>query len=305
MASVVEVEAIGRVVSDVRRGDWKPADELKGAMNVEPGSPGHGRSAAQFIGWLPGPVVNMTAVQQMIQVGQTAGGLGCVRSPWQSGWMAYLTKPGIVTATAFWADEPESLKRWKDFEGDWDDVESVITAASFAGGYDRGRRQQIDTFGPVLSWSLAVDRDGKAMEYRGTPFNDAVDQDTISAAVIEVCYAFNFLNCRNIEIADARVPRTVRRRFEREGVAPVSEIMVLPSGKYRRSDTDARPLGGGLPLTPVRGHIVKSGIDGRKHLFGRDGSDGRPAVEGAFWVPQHTRGSREVGEVEQSFTLVP
>lgn len=298
-------EAVGRVVADVRLGRWVPPYQLRGVTDLakrEKAVAAVGAARAMFP-VLAGPVVDASALREQIPEGTRASDLGCVRSPWDSGWIGMVGTSGIVDLTAFWSDPvehygPGTEARWRDFGHDWADVGTIITTAVFVGGRDIAQRRAIKTMGPLTSWSLAVSRDGRAMEYRASEFNRFVDADTVSSNVAGICYAFNFLNCRNIEIGAPRWSRPERHRIERTGVQ-VSEIMVLPSGKYRRSDVDGRLVGGGQPLTPVRGHIIKSGIDGRKCLFGN------PNLVGAFWVPQHVRGSREVGEVEQRFTLVP
>lgn len=103
---------------------------------------------------------------------------------------------------------------------------------------------------------------------------------------------FNFMNCRNVELVEPMRSRPVRRRLERQGLR-ISEIVVLPTGKMRRSD--GLPTPGSSPLTSVRGHFSEYGTNGKGLLFGK--------YAGRFWVPQHARGDAANGEVRQTFRL--
>lgn len=267
----------------------------------------------------------------------------CLFSPWPHASMFTVNPDGKgVVGTWFWSscredyDTPEMqaatarvpdspggavgpARSWDDvmwrhpeLVDQWDDIAQVVQGFTWMGGPindDKGRQTGWNVKGPLWTVSLAVDYDGKlratqALRYMPTwSISEELAAEMAGSDLALLVLTLDFLNLRNIEVAPSSgLPRPVAKRLAREGVQ-VSELTILPVGKYRRSDRDRTVLGEGMPFTPVRGHPIRSGIDGRKHLFGYDGQDGRPLVEGRFWVAAHAKGRRDVGEVIQEFTL--
>lgn len=287
-----------------------------------------------------GPTVDATPLWGGRRIEVDADACECLFSPWPQGSMFTVNPDGKgIVGTWFWStcqedyakpEMREAIERmpdahsgrigpartwndvmWQDsaVKEHWDDIAQVTQGLVWVGGpetqHDGSTRWAVR--GPMWTIALAVDFDGKL---RGTQvlshapgIEEGLVRELSGSDQALLVLLFDYLNLRNIEIAPAAdLPWRVTKRLARDGVT-ISELTILPVGKYRRHDRDRVPLGEGVPFTPVRGHPIRSGIDGRKHLFGFDGQGGRPLVEGRFWVPSHARGSREVGEVIQEFTL--
>jgi hypothetical protein len=106
--------------------------------------------------------------------------------------------------------------------------------------------------------------------------------------------ALNFMNCRNVELVEAQLPRAEARRVARLGER-VHTINVFPVGRSTRSVRNGVG-GGGIPASPVMGHFAHYGErHGRGKLFGKH--------EGKFWIPQHARGAKELGESKPRYRL--
>jgi hypothetical protein len=279
-----------------------------------------------------GPTIDITplwnAVEgKKIQVDEC----DCLFSPWPQASLFTVNPDGCgVVGTWFWSTVKEDYaeqsmkmltsrvpngpsglsvaREWDDvmWSGDedlraiWSEIGQVVQAMTWYSGPNMAG-EGFEVLGPVWSLALAVDFDGKCRSMNTLRFlpTDVMQDDLLESDLALLVRALDFLNLRNIEVADSvGFPKPVRKRLDRADVR-ISELTVLPVGKYRRHDRDQRTVGEGVPFTPVRGHIIRSGVEGRKHLFGN------PEVEGRFWVPAHARGARERGEVIQEFTLEP
>jgi len=258
----------------------------------------------------------------------------CCFAPWETGWLCtantYKVKEaprGSTAGTMFWSttrqdydlgnvetrlfpDRPEAAPATTWHDATWDSVNvspaeweeeigAIISSVTFYRGPNKGRPGYL-TVGPVWMIRLAIDYDGKLRDANWTRIvhEDVMEDALMHNDVLVLVSSLNFLNCRNISVEDAAIGRPARKRIARLGVN-VSHLTVTPIGKYRRSAPGRVPLGDGMPLTSVRGHIIRSGVEGRKHLFGN------PNIVGRFWVPQHARGSAEWGETIQEFELRP
>lgn len=325
-------ELIARMVSRVRRRNYfSPLDYPDKRMPER--TLAWIDQMAEFVAAVSeGPTIDATPLwggkQQTVAVDECE----CLFTPWTTGSMFTVNPDGKgIVGTWFWStvredyardgaaeyvgrfpDAPdgsmgvarswdEVLYRSPEIEAVWDEIAQVTQAFTWIGG-----PQNDGSWGVVGPWwqiGLAVDFDGKL---RATDTARFLPESVIPEGLaVEMCESdvalmllvLDFLNLRNIEVAEmSGLPKPVRKRLAREDVT-VSELTVLPTGKYRRHDRDPVPIGEGSPLTSVRGHIIRSGVEGRKHLFGREN------VTGRFWVPAHARGSKEHGEVIQEFIV--
>lgn len=292
-----------------------------------------------------GPTIDTTPLWGWKQQEINAAECECLFCPWERGSMFTVNQDGKgATGTWFWSvdrtsyDDPSyqaALARMPDYgtakarggigvartwdemmwrtpetEAIWDEIAQVIQGFTWYSG-PGGEGAPYSVKGPFWSMGLAIDYDGKVRDIHSIPFipNELLDpglrDEMIESDLALFIRTLDFLNLRNIEVAPmAGLPRPTSKRLAREGVT-ISELTVLPTGKYRRHDRDRTPLGEGVPLSSVRGHVIRSGVEGRRHIFGFDGTDGRPLAEGRYWVPGYAKGRKEIGEVVQEFSLEP
>ena len=163
---------------------------------------------------------------------------------------------------------------------DWSKVKWIIATALYI---DVDGASQV--YGPAMSWKLAVNEDGTVQDVLYVGNRGEADVHRWDGAFCVYMRAVTFLNCRNIELVTPQRPRAAARRMARFGL-DVKEIHVRPIGKTYQGQTTK--VGSGLmPLSTVRGHLAKYGIDGRKKLFGK--------LTGVYWIPAHVRGLAENG----------
>jgi hypothetical protein len=305
-------EQVARIVADCRSGRLARLTDVEAPHAEAAKLDAYGRKVCAEH---EGPVIDATAIHDSIPYGKKFNlyEFGCVRPPWPKGWLGYARERGDVYVMVWWEEDLARKNPWPEFIGGqgakrpWSDVAGVSTCIVYAGGLSQaedGGRAPFPTLGPIITWSWAYDAEGVALDVRGEPLLLTLPPPIEQGCQLTALYAFNFLNCRNVEIVEPRRERHQRRRLERLGVQ-VSEIVVTSIGQWARRTSSDPVEAGAVPLTSVRGHIIRSGVEGRKHLFGYDGQDGRPLVEGRFYVPQHVRGSADHGVREQEFTLEP
>lgn len=231
-----------------------------------------------------------------------------IAPPWEDFAVCYVNTFGNVFVIHCQVSAPEEgLQPWEPAEPvEWDRVPWLIEAFIWMGGRSHTTGEAVATIGPVHLWRIAVYDDGEPADIHwvrvletidGAHSHDAKLGDRPGfagedAALLVLLGALNFLGCRNIELVEPQRPRGVRRRLERTGVR-VQTLNVFPTGKSTRGGPAA---GGGVPLTSVRGHFATYGEKyGRGKLFGK--------LEGRFWIPQHARGERELGETANTYRL--
>lgn len=296
------------------------------------------RQYVETVAAQPGPVIDATPIYQSLHDNPHTINLyqdhPCIAPPWEDGTVAYVNEHGNVNAVAFHVIEnPRTLGKFemdsgktvdftsfaRDVESgrdrtqpagwetenpvDWDRVYWIIDAFLWIGGYSNTARKAIPTNGPIFHWKFAVYEDGSPadlhwIQFIGQP-GDPFDYDGTMNAHLAILGAFNFLNCRNVEIVEPKRPNPLRKRIARTGVQ-VSELTVMPTGKSTRSAATGPSTG--IPLSSVRGHFSHYGACCPHHepkglLFGK--------YTGRCWVPQHARGDAAVGEVDQVFNLKP
>jgi len=229
----------------------------------------------------------------------------CITPPWSEALVAYRNEHGNVVAMHISTEPHDSDKQqWEQYNPDdpveWGRVKWISHVFLYVGGEgtapgDDGPKA-FPTSGPMHLWRFAIYDDGSPADLNWVQLGVDYPMQNWDMAQITLLGALNFLNCRNIELVEPRRPRAEARRIQRTGVR-VSEINVFSMGKQYGAN-DSGPRSGGTPLTSVRGHFVNYGPEyGKGKLFGK--------YSGRFWVPQHARGSKEHGEVEQKYKLIP
>jgi hypothetical protein len=174
---------------------------------------------------------------------------------------------------------------------DWDACRWIMATSLWADKPGRGK-----VLGPLMSWRFAIRDDGSLEDIRWmNPHDDLYEQSAWDNAIVAFQKAVTWLACRNVELVTPHRSRAEQRRVARTGI-DVKEIHVRPIGKtyqYHRG----KAVGDGVPLSRVRGHIAKYGVEGRGKLFGK--------LTGTFWIPAHVRGVAELGEHDPMVVLEP
>lgn len=157
--------------------------------------------------------------------------------------------------------------------------------------------QKVPTTGPFHMFNFAIDEQGAPLDIHWYDFTNGVyGPEHWDMALMVLLTSLNYLNCKNVEIAEPSRPRAERRRMERTGSPSIYTINVFPPGQSSTKSAKGAPVGG-MPLSPVRGHFAHYGPQfGKGLLFGK--------YSGRYWIGQHVRGSAELGENEVDYKLV-
>jgi len=126
----------------------------------------------------------------------------------------------------------------------------------------------------------------------------AVDEEKISETLtVDLFMLANALfrmNCANVAIEAQTVPRKYSKKDKVPAIVwhdikikSVPKIVSISDGNYAHTE---------LRSHWVRGHYAD-------YTKG-NGLFGNPKLKSVFWIPEFKRGSEEVGEVKQSYTLV-
>jgi hypothetical protein len=232
----------------------------------------------------------------------------CIVPPWRYSTVCYENEHGnVVVMVGMASREDHWDEQWKvdDPEMDWDAVRWVMTTLVWCGG--KGKNGPTPTFGPTIAFQYAIDDDGTPLDIhwvdfmakreRRKPSTDRVPVEWDMALLVHLG-TLNFMSARNVDIIEPTRPRPQQKRLARHGVR-VHELRVFPTGRSSRSRGEGQPQT--LASHGVRGHFAHYGAccphhEPRGLLFGK--------LEGKFYVPQHVRGSKDVGEIKQEFVLV-
>lgn len=120
----------------------------------------------------------------------------------------------------------------------------------------------------------------------------AGSQTTIEWLVWPIWYAFQLLNCKNVEVEKLLTSRQERRRRERlssKAFVPDYRIVITVPGK--KSYTVAGPRKQGeayIDAHMVRGHFAE--YTEERKLFGK--------YSGRYWIPAHVRGKRDPDDAD-------
>ncbi len=184
---------------------------------------------------------------------------------------------------------------------EWDRVRWVYSVQVYVGGMGQHGKDgralsgpvSVPTLGPLMIWRVAVYDDGTAADMHWSHIVPEVPMHKFNNALGVLTETLNMCNCVNVSVAypDRPMPRPQRRRLDRMGVR-FSEIHIKPASKsYQGKGQALSDMS--TALHGVRGHYATYGKDGRGLLFGK--------YSGRFWIPPHIRGSKENGEVVQSY----
>jgi hypothetical protein len=299
----MSAEAIANVVADVTSpGGIKLADMDPGQVELLRSQFRRGFEMAYSdddrAPWLAAPVVDATSLYRTIQPSDRLidlyGDHQCIAPPWERAWIGFENRFGNVILTQMWSIEYDTAAAaWEtDNPVEWDRVHCLV----WIGGRSVNTGRTIPATGPMFIEQYAVYPDGEPADLHWVQIDPRWVEENSQSHLRVNLGVLNFMSCRNIELAVPQRPRPERRRLERTGVR-VSEIHVFPAG--RSTAGGGRPLDpGGTALHSVRGHFASYGPEyGRGKLFGK--------YEGRFFRPMHARGSKEHGQVEQSYTLHP
>lgn len=303
-------EPIAEVVADIRAG----------RVNHPGGFDAAGRRASKVYlerAGLPQPVVDCTAIYDAYLKADKGVHLyddhPSIVPPWADSLLCWVNRHRNVTALQVhrrdWDGSTPSLDDWfTQNDIDWPRVRWIAETAIWVGGKS-GDGQYMPTSGPChllrhaihddgsladINWVALMHRRGLTGEAHqiGDPHAEAWDTATVMVGAV-----LNFLGASNVEVAEPHRQRPIRRRLARTGVT-VQAIVVRPPGKRRAASAEARPIEPGEQLfSPVRGHWVRYGVEGREGLlFGK--------YAGKFWVPAFARGQGDDAE-PRDYVLKP
>jgi len=148
-------------------------------------------------------------------------------------------------------------------------------------------------------WTIRLDRDAKINSVHAD-FMDLDDHGYVTkditghpGSLLPIWPLLNtlaILNCKNVslEYGPTAPDALVRKRAKRCGTNPYKKYKILSvsSGVKKRQHGGSGDSKNSMPLHLCRGHFKKYD---EKPLFGK--------LRGTFWIPQHMKGSRKVGEV--------
>ena len=295
--TVTVAEAIAAVVADVRRGRFarqNAGERLTGAL------------LERF--QKTQPVVDTTAIYLALVKRSMGPGINVyddfpsVIPPWPESIVAYVNGNANVIVMQAHLQEWEPRLQWETInEVEWNRVRWLVEASVWIGGRD-GTGAAMPTTGPVRVLQHAVHDDGSPADMRWISLvhRPRIDDARIWEMPVAVFNAaFDFLSCKNVEIAEPARPFPVRQRLRKSRVQ-VQTIVVRPPGKRRAGNGGpaVRPLDAyDTPLTSVRGRFNHYGERyGRGKLFGK--------YEGRFWIPAHARGAGD-GFEQKDYVLRP
>lgn len=304
------MEKIAQVVADIKKKQYTyPPDVTKNVLN---------QMSNILQDWeqvQDAPTIDATAIYQQAINDKNPWHVyedhECIAPPWSQAFVGFVNQWGNVIVTFLSAvDVTNDAERtiikntWvADQPVTWEQVRWALSGLVWMGGIGGGHSSElptmtIPTMGPMYVERYLIADDGAPLDIKWAELQEGWHGDMAESHLRVNLDVLNFMNCKNVDIVPARTTdRAQRRRLQRMGVS-VSTINVFPVGKLRRG-SGASPGGSeGTPFTPVRGHYAHYGEKyGRKKLFGK--------YEGRFYIPQHARGSKEVGEVTQRFDLHP
>lgn len=200
-------------------------------------------------------------------------------------------RPPAFACSLFLADSEGEIDDWFLATAPRFDEES-LHLSSYVPALGRNGRQ-VGTAIMRLADGVLVDR---LLEVEKETEMPSIEQSRVDACLA----ALALLNVKNIGTADVSAPRHIRRAAKKVGdEAQWSRVrykmLTLNDPETRQPARSPK----GLAYTPfhlVRGHFAHYG-EGSK-LFGR--------YTGTFWIPPHSRGRKEFGEVRKGYRpLVP
>lgn len=109
-------------------------------------------------------------------------------------------------------------------------------------------------------------------------------------------YCFNLLACKNVEIAEKPIDEKLQKARLRRGKKPLLSMYTLKinmpkTGAFKKEQRDPNNETVMKRFHAVRGHFAH--YTEEKPLFGKH--------TGRFFVPAHTRGSKDLGEIRKDY----
>jgi hypothetical protein len=214
----------------------------------------------------------------------------------------------------------ENNDRFRDRESWWQgckrpvrDIDSArmcLVCYAFMGMDD-----EIQTIGPIGEYILWLDDNFDCFEYmmyvpmvveeakKDLSFKEG-DMIGIDNLVFPAMLTLTMLNLKNVSTKTVRPdeglkPKHVQHYVEQHGQSRVmyKTLEITPYQSIRSLMPGGTSIGRKVREHIYRGHVIRSGVDGRKHLFGN------PKVVGRFWVQPGSRGSKKVGEVQKDYKV--
>lgn len=223
--------------------------------------------------------------------------------PWTEAFIGYRNEHGNANITYTWAHPWEEMggNEWESEHGhDLSEAKWCLWLWMFSGGRAKNNTVRNPTCGPIALTQIAVAEDGTPIDIHWTDLMQDGRPEQWDWSRWAVLGTYNFLNMRNIDVVEARLPKPEWRAERRLGIRS-HVLTVKPTGKSRTGSTgQGEPLNGVAPLHSVRGHMAHYGQCCRHHeprglLFGR--------YTCRVWVPAHARGDADTGTVDQTFII--
>lgn len=167
---------------------------------------------------------------------------------------------------------------------------------------------QHDVIGPMLMQNIMISNDGKFLPM-------TKDKQVIMGIFWKFCYdvnkiglnflssllnpgylAISFLHCKNVLIKSSDQSDKVLRKYEKKYAIPKTVYKILeiePIKQILKRDGNIETNGIKKALHICRGHF--NDYTKGRGLFGKH--------KGIFWIPQHFRGSKEIGTIEKKYMV--
>ena len=120
-------------------------------------------------------------------------------------------------------------------------------------------------------------------------------EGVLEALLVYVFTSLNFLHCRNVLriTNENKYPRPIRRQGHKPKFEKFYTLQIEPMKKVLEDEGNIKGNGILKAFHICRGHFRTYEED--KPLFGK--------LTGTFWIPNHTRGSMEVGRVLKDYKI--
>lgn len=262
---------------------------------------------------LPQPVVDCTAIFRMQLAADRVDLYGdhpSIVPPWEDAMFGFINSHGNTIVVQChrddWDGSAIDKESWNSCNDvDWSQVRWIACSTVWVGGQS-GDGRHMPTIGPCYIIRHAIRDDGgpedinwvEVLPEPNHPRGREAAVGLWDATAVTLTSSLNFLGCSNVDVAEPVRPRPERRRIARTGVQ-VQTIVVRPPGRRRAAGGYARPIEViETPLTSVRGHFARYGVEGREGLlFGK--------YQGKFWIPAHARGIGEGEPEPRAYALKP
>jgi len=158
-------------------------------------------------------------------------------------------------------------------------------------------------YGPLGQLAILVGSDGRHIDSRYGAFTLMINEDqtrqNLNSLMFILCHCLLRMNCANTSLQPTEPARTHRRPQRKEPRVVWHEIKIdsvpkISREKKEKDNSDSE-------CSEIRSHWVRghyADYTKGKGLFGR------AELKKVFWMPEHQRGSEEVGKVVADYTIV-